>query len=361
MNQSSVVTLKTVLKAGYLRNWKILLVVSSLAWIRFSLATTVQDSRSDPPQKASDSGTGMMIPPDYFPLNPGNRWIYSKTESRFKKTETVRIEIISTPIIKWKTYYVFNQLPFVPGLESGNNILVRYDNVTKRYLRLTQEGETPLFPVSPEADAQFDASVDASNNPVANRMSYLTCLRCSDAGMEVVFDRGIGVVAVQSTFVWGTENYELKSALVNWQNFGEPMVDEKASAKEPKTGPVVSRADPNLSLEVEKVDQGAKLIFVVKNPTESFLSFRFTSSQTYDFVVREKESGFEIWRWSKGNFFSQVLRNLALLPQKEWRFEEVWNYKDSERNDVKQGVYEAVAILTTKQPLESAPVEIVIP
>jgi hypothetical protein len=139
------------------------------------------------------------------------------------------------------------------------------------------------------------------------------------------------------------------------------MVDEKASVKEPKTGPVVSRADPNLSLEVEKVEQGAKLRFRVKNPTESFLSFSFTSSQTYDFVVREKENRSEIWRWSKGNFFSQVLRNVALLPQKEWTYEEVWNYKDNERNDVKQGAYEAVAILTTKQPLESAPVEIVVP
>jgi hypothetical protein len=353
--------LRAVLLPGSLNDRKILLLLLSLAWIPFSLATAPQESRPDAPLKASDGDMGMVIPPDYFPLNPGNRWIYSKTDSRFKKTDTVRIEIVSTPIIKWKTYYVFNQLPFVPGLEAGNNILVRYDNATKRYLRLTQDGEMPLFPVGPEADAKFDASVDASNNPVANRMSYLTCLRCSDAGIEVVFDRGIGIVAIQSTFIWGAENYELKSALVNWQNFGEPMVDEKASVKEPKTGPVVSRADPNLSLEVEKVEQGAKLIFRVKNPTESFLSFSFTSSQTYDFVVRQKENRLEIWRWSKGNFFSQVLRNVALLPQKEWIYEEVWNYKDNERNDVKQGAYEAVAILTTKQPLESAPVEIVVP
>ena len=357
----SVTILRTVLGAGYVKGRKIFLVLLSLAWIPSSLATALQDSKSNASLKASEGGIGMMITPDYFPLNPGNRWIFSKTDSRFKKTDTVKVEIISTPIIKWKTYYVFNQLPFLPGLEGANNILVRYDSVTKRYLRLTQEGELPLFPVGSEADAKFDASVDEANNPVANRMSYLTCLRCSDAGIEIVFDRGIGIVAVESTFIWGTENYELKSAVVNWQTFGEPMVDEKASAKEAKTGPVVSRADPNLTLEVEKVEQGVKLIFKVKNPTESFLSFNFTSSQNYDFVVREKESGFEIWRWSKGNFFSQVLRNLALLPQEAWKFEEVWNYKDSERNDIKHGVYEAVAILTTKQPLESAPVEIVVP
>ena len=93
----------------------------------------------------------------------------------------------------------------------------------------------------------------------------------------------------------------------------------------------------------------------VKNPTESFLSFNFNSSQKYDFVVREKESGFEIWRWSKGNFFTQVVHNQALLPEEEWEFKFFWDFKDNERNDIQKGEYFVSGILTTRDPRESEP------
>jgi hypothetical protein len=298
---------------------------------------------------------------DYLPLNLGNRWIYSRSESRLKKLDRIRVEIISAPIIKWKTYYVFNQLPFVPNLENANNILIRYDMSSHRFMRLSQDGEKPLFPVSEQADAQFASALDERGQPMGNRLSYLSCVRCQNAGMEIVFDRGIGVVAVESSYPWGTETYELKSAQVNRRTFGEPLVEGKNTGKQSKFGTGLIRVDPNLDLESVKAQAGMKFIFKVKNPTDGYLSFRFSSSQTYDFIVREKETGFEIWRWSKGSFFSRVNRNLALLPQEEWRFEETWDYKDNERNDIRRGTYEAVALLTTLEPRESAPLEIVVP
>jgi hypothetical protein len=310
----------------------------------------------------SSSAGSDFLAPDYLPLNLGNRWIYTHTESRFKKTDAVRVEIISTPIIKWKTYYIFSQLPFVPGLESANNVPVRYDVETRRFLRLTERGEVPLLPVGPDSDARFDPSVDENGKPVQNRQSYLTCPDCSDSGMEIVFDRGTGVTAVQVTHSWGTENYDLKSAEVNQKKFGEPILADKP--KDPVSrpaGPVISRADPNLSLTLEKKDTGALFIFKVKNPTESFLSLNFTSSQDFDFVVREKESGFEIWRWSKGNFFSPVVRNVALLPEQEKKHEVFWDFKDNEGNDIQKGEYLVSAILTTRDPRESAPVSLTLP
>src|SRR2546428_6860729 len=167
--------------------------------------------KSQPPQATPRTGSGLFITPDFLPLNLGNRWIYSKTDSRFKKTEIIKVEIISTPILKWKTYYVFNHLPFIPALENAHNVLVRYDEETKRFLRLSPEGETPLFPVGEDVDAKFDVSVDENAKPVANRLSYMTCSDCQDSGIEIVLDRGIGPVAMEFTFSWGTENYELKS------------------------------------------------------------------------------------------------------------------------------------------------------
>jgi hypothetical protein len=254
-----------------------------------------------------------------------------------------------------------SHLPFVPGLENANNVLIRFDDATKKFLRLTAEGETPLFPVGESADALFDVSVDENQKQMPNRMSYLTCPDCADAGMEIVFDRGIGPVSVGLTYSWGTESYELKSAEVNGKHFGEVMAPEKSNTKELKSGPVVSRADPNLSLETEKKETEVRLTLKVKNPTDSYLSLKFATSQDYDFVVRDKESGLEIWRWSKGNYFSKVSRNVALLPEKEWTYEAFWDFKDSERNDIKHGIYQVVGILMTKDPRESEPMDITFP
>ena len=128
-------------------------------------------------------------------MHLGDRWIYTKTDSRYKKSEQIVVQIISTSIIKWKTYYVFNRLPFIPRLENANNVLVRYDPDTKRLLYLVEGKELPLLPVGPGLDAKFDASVDEKGKRVFNRLSYMTCVDCEDKGMEMVFDQGIGVTA----------------------------------------------------------------------------------------------------------------------------------------------------------------------
>ena len=345
------------------RNQKILVRIFIFILPALFLKPAGGGSLQEPASQASapSKPKPAFLPSDYLPLNLGNRWIYTRSESRLKKTDSVRIEIISTPIIKWKTYYVFNHLPFVPGLESANNILVRYDAERKRYLRKAQEGEVPLFPIGEDKDAKFDVSLGEKGQPVENRLSYLTCADCADNGMEMVFDRGIGVVAIESTHPWGSESYELKSAEVNHQHFGDPLPNEKVNLTPKSKSVSVSKADPNLDLKVEKKIQGAQFVLKIKNPTDSFLSFNFTTSQNYDFSVREKDTGFEIWRWSKGNYFAPVLRNIALQPQQEWIYEAFWDFKDNEGNDIKQGAYEVVGIFTTREPRQPEPVAISVP
>jgi hypothetical protein len=133
-----------------------------------------QSLQAPPKAPATTSNVTGSLTVDYLPLTLGNRWIYTRAESRFKRSDTVRIEIISTPIIRWRTWYIFSQLPFAPGLESANNIPIRYDTDAKRFVRLAQEGEVPLFPVGEDSDASFDTSVDENGRAVPNRMSYLT-------------------------------------------------------------------------------------------------------------------------------------------------------------------------------------------
>ena len=305
-----------------------------------------------------------VLGPDYLPLQLGNRWIYEQEDSRFQRTTQVKIEIIARPILQWTTYYVFNQLPFVPGLEGERNVVVRYDQDNRRFLRLIAQDqgreEIPLFPVGESADAIINQSLGNDGLPVENRLSYLTCSDCEDSGLEIILDRGLGIVEVGIFSDWGAEAYRLKSGVVNGHNFGNPIQAE-TEPDVPRSEVVVSRSDPVLRLDFQKNSQGVDLLFIVKNPTDYFLSFNFNSSQTYDFVIREKQTGFEVWRWSKGYFFTPVIRSHALLPQKEWKFKEVWNLKDNERNDIRLGAYEVVAILTSKIPRESSSVEIVLP
>ena len=120
-------------------------------------------------------------------------------------------------------------------MESANNVPIRYDPDTKRFVRLAQEGELPLFPVGEDSDASFEASVDENGRAVPNRMSYLTCADCADSGMEMVFDRGMGVTAIQVTHPWGTESYELKSAEVNQRKFGDPIPGEQTEGTRSQT------------------------------------------------------------------------------------------------------------------------------
>ena len=321
-----------------------------------------------PQQKEASSGASAPqivdhLPPDYFPMHLGDRWIYVKTDSRYKKSEQIVVQIINTSIIKWKTYYVFNRLPFVPRLENASNVLVRYDLDTKRLLYLAEGKELALLPLGPGLDAKFDASVDEKGKRVVSRLSYMTCVNCEDQGMEMVFDQGIGVTAILITHEWGTESFDLRAADVNVKHYGEVIREDlKKSPKEAnRGGPVVSRADPEIRLEVEKSSSKARLVMRVKNPTESFLSLNFTTSQTYDFIIRDKETGKEVWRWSKGSFYSRVRRNVAILPEAEWRFESFWNYKNSNRDELPQGVYEVSAVLTTREPRESEPITITVP
>lgn len=306
----------------------------------------------------------ISIGPGYLPLQLGNRWIYDRFNSQLQQIEKVKVEVISRPIMEWKTYYTFNQLPFVPGLETKRNILIRYDRLSKRYVRLVRKDEIfkeiPLFPIGESADATFDYSLDEQKLPVVNRLSYLTCLHCEDAGIELVFDNGIGIIEAGIFSNLGVDSYRLKSASINGEYYGDLKSLEDKSEKD-RSKLLIGKGDPKLSFSIQKKEKSMTLIFRVRNPTDHLLSFKFNSSQTYDFVVREKKSGMEVWRWSNGYFFSPVLRSHALLPNKEWKYKTNWNMKDNERNTLRTGFYEATAILTTKVPLLSLPVEIVLP
>ena len=72
-----------------------------------------------------------------------------------------------------------------------------------------------------------------------------------------------------------------------------------------------------ISMSIDKmsysVGEPIKMTFKIFNYKEENIVFYFNTSQRYDFII-EDEEGNEIWRWSEGRMFAQMLGKESLGP-----------------------------------------------
>jgi hypothetical protein len=120
---------------------------------------------------------------------------------------------------------------------------------------------------------------------------------------------------------------------------------------------VVSDENPALDVTATDVSGGLKFVLTVVNTSDKLLPFSFRTSQTYDFAVIDSSTGQEVWRWSRRMFFTQVMRQEAVRPNRNWTFEETWNRRDNDLEPVTPGKYKVVGIVSTEPPIESEPFE----
>jgi hypothetical protein len=111
-----------------------------------------------------------------------------------------------------------------------------------------------------------------------------------------------------------------------------------------------------LDVQVSDVPGGTKFLLTVINTTDKLVPFSFRSGQTYDFAVVDASTGQEVWRWSRRMFFTQVIRQEALRPNRNWTFEVTWNHRDNDLNNVASGKYKVVGSLAVQPAMESEPV-----
>ena len=124
-----------------------------------SLPTRAQSPQTPPTQSAASDATAFLRP-DYLPLNLGNRWIYTRAESRFKKTDTVRVEMYGQQMM-------LNQVASIAGaarvsaLRSSKGTLVGRDATAQ----LASAGVSlALYPLS-AFRAMSAAATDESTPP----------------------------------------------------------------------------------------------------------------------------------------------------------------------------------------------------
>ena len=89
------------------------------------------------------------------------------------------------------------------------------------------------------------------------------------------------------------------------------------------------------------VAHGVDFTLDVSNNTSKMAELRFPSGRTHDFVVLD-QTGKEVWRWSNGRMFTQVLQNKLIKSRQKAVFAERW-----EKPNV-HGKFTAVAILASE-------------
>ena len=80
------------------------------------------------------------------------------------------------------------------------------------------------------------------------------------------------------------------------------------------------------SLDVT-VGNGVEFEFAVHNGGDDPVEMRFADAQTFDVVV-ERDDGEEVWRFSEGMMFAQMLQEETLSPGETETFEAVWDEPD---------------------------------
>ncbi len=120
----------------------------------------------------------------------------------------------------------------------------------------------------------------------------------------------------------------------------------RARSSEPERRSAAVAGPPVAAVLDVKVRDGIEFTFRVTNNASRKLELLFPSGQTHEIVVLDSV-GREVWRWSEGRMFTQVLQNRVLETHATVTWEAAWRYA------VPPGKYLAVAsLLSENKPLE---------
>ena len=90
------------------------------------------------------------------------------------------------------------------------------------------------------------------------------------------------------------------------------------------------------TLDATETDEGVEFTFEVRNDGDDPVELTFRSGQTSDVAVFD--DGEEVWRWSDGMMFTQMIRQTSMGPGEKEVDRKVWE-------SPAPGDYEAVATL----------------
>jgi hypothetical protein len=132
----------------------------------------------------------------------------------------------------------------------------------------------------------------------------------------------------------------LASALPVPSSNSVQRVVKRAGAASKSSAPKV-----NTRLTVDPKAHEVRLALDVANVSKKHVELVFPNGQRYDFAVVDS-TGREVWRWSNGRLFTQIVQNKELPSGNAMQVSETWS-------DAVPGRYTAVATLkSTNYPVE---------
>jgi hypothetical protein len=300
---------------------------------------------------------GVRMSADFLPLEVGNRWVYDVFNEGGQKIGNLEFGVQEYRIMGGRSFYLLTQFPFAAN---GDEIkLVRYDRQERTYVRMIDNEEGPLF-LSDGTRVEVQQA-DASGLPVK-------FVLYGDL-VDLTFQRGMGIIEARMhsgkdvqiaklTTIRTSERKAAEAAAEGAPSLPPPKPPQPPNAGGRKEVENVAKASEEtvaLDVQASEVSGGTKFLLTVINTTDKLVPFKFTSGQTYDFVVADA-NGQEIWRWSRRMYFSQVVRQEAMRPNKNWTFEVTWNHRDNDLNVVGPGKYTIVGSIVTRPPMAAPPV-----
>ena len=296
---------------------------------------------------------GVRMSADFLPLEIGKRWVYDLTTESGQKVGQFDVEVEDYSIVAGSSFYLLSDFPFSP--ETGARVrVIRYDRGERYFVRKAGDTEGPLF-LDDDATTEVVES-DSSGAPlkfILRTGKMVLTFQRSVGIVEARMDRsGVPVIAKLVT----TPPPADRAAPTATSTEKSPVVIPPPAAPR-RESPVasVSSQNPRVQVVASPATGGAfRFGIVLTNTSDKLLPLRFTSSQTYDFVIYDTLSDREVWRWSKGNFFNQVVRNESIRPESKWQFEVVWDRKDNNDTPVPAGAYRLTAIVTSSPLIQTS-------
>ena len=110
------------------------------------------------------------------------------------------------------------------------------------------------------------------------------------------------------------------SAVALMLGFRSPSSEAAAT----RTDIVASPADTTVTSQLNlTVGDRVAFEFIIINNSKKRVELRFPNGQTHDFFVLDS-LGREVWRWSSGRMFTQVLQNKLLDANQVIAFQDTW-------------------------------------
>jgi len=85
-------------------------------------------------------------------------------------------------------------------------------------------------------------------------------------------------------------------------------------------------------------------VLEVHNAGSAPQRLEFPTARTHDFAVSDAH-GVEVWRWSRGRLFAQVLSEIELAPGQSQRFAAAWDQRTASGALAPAGRYRVVGSL----------------